>query len=189
MQDDNTGEEFVEVITKKKREIKTEIKITASHTNGLSPDSIAHAVDAESSMTANDREARDRDNARNDLESYIYDSREKLSGVWSSYIANDQEKDMLMDEITKAEDWLYDRFDDGTKVEFADKLVEIQSKIGVVKGRHDEVIRKQEEEAAAAIAAAKAAEEAAAAAAAAAAAEATTTDDVNMTTGKMDECD
>jgi hypothetical protein len=144
---------------------------------------ISHAIDSESAMIASDREARDRDNARNDFESYIYDAREKLSGgVWSQYVANDQERDMLMDEITKSEDWLYDRFDDGTKVEFVEKLLDIQSKVGVVKAGHDEVIRKQEEELAAARAAAKAA------AANEASEGSSPQDDVNMT-AKMDECD
>ena len=180
--------EFVEVIKKKKRDKKTEIKITWSLTNGLPVEALAKSIDAESSMIACDREARDRDNARNDLESYIYDSREKLTGgIWADYIANDKERDSLMEEITKGEDWLYDRFDEGTKVEFVEKLIDIQSKISVVKNRHDEVIRKEEEAKEAQRAADKAAREAAEAAAAAAAQE--PKEDVNMESTKMDECD
>jgi heat shock protein 4 len=187
--------EFVEVIKKKKRDKKTEIKITSSHTNGLPVEALAKSIDTESTMIAADREARERDNARNDLESYIYDAREKLSGgVWTQYIANDAEKDSLMDEITKGEDWLYDRFDDGTKVEFVEKLIDIQSKISVVKNRHDEVIRKEEEAKEAKRAAEKAAREAAEAAQraaeqAAAESAASAGEDVNMESTKMDECD
>ena len=153
-------EEFeeVETVVKKKREKKTEIRVTSSHTNGLSHEALLSAVDAESAMNAVDREARDRDNARNDLESYIYDVREKLSGAWSEYVANDAERDMLNAEITASEDWLYDRFDEGSRVEFADKLVELSGKMAVVKNRLDEVIRQQEAAAAAAAAAQKAAE-------------------------------
>jgi heat shock protein 4 len=156
MQTEENEFEEIETVVKKKREKKTEIRITATHTNGLSHEALMAATDAESAMIAVDREARERDNARNDLESYIYDAREKLSGVWAQYIANDAERDSLTSEITAIEDWLYDRFEDGTRVEFADKLVEISGKISVVKNRHDDVIRKQEAEAAAAAAAAAA---------------------------------
>jgi heat shock protein 4 len=189
-------EEFeeVEVVHKKKRERKVDVKITASSSNGLSQQTLNACIDTESAMIAVDREARERDNARNDLESYIYDSREKLSesGVWGPYVKDAAERDTLMDEITRVEDWLYDRFDEGTKVEFADKLVEIQGKIQLVKSRHDEVLRKEQEaiEAKArAEAEAKAAAEAAAAAAAAAKTEEESkTDDVNMES-KVDETD
>jgi hypothetical protein len=187
--------EFVEVIKKKKREKKTEIKLSTSHTNGLPVEALAKAIDSESGMIAADREAKERDNSRNDLESYIYDAREKLTGgVWSEYTTNEQEKDALMEEITKTEDWLYDRFEDGTKVEFVEKLIEIQGIISVVKNRYDEVIRKEEEAKEAQRAAEKAAQDEAAAAAAAAAAASTAEtseakEDVNMESTKMDECD
>ena len=184
--------EFIEVIKKKKREKKTEIKISCSSTNGLPVEALAKAIDSESAMIAADREARERDNARNDLESYIYDAREKLSGgIWTEFIANEQERESLMDEITKSEDWLYDRFDDGTKVEFVEKLIDIQGKISVVKNRYDEKLRKEEEAIEAQRAAEKAARDAEAAAAAAEAASqaAEPKDDVNMESTKMDECD
>ena len=185
------SEEFeeVEVIHKKKREKKIELKITSSHTNGFADIVLAACIDAESAMIAVDRESRERDNARNDLESYIYDTREKLSagGVWAAYIKDAAEGDQFIEEITKCEDWLYDRFEDGTKVEFADKLVEIQAKIAVVKNRHDEVLRK-EQEAVEAKARAEAEARAAAEAAAAAAEAAKEPKDVNMES-KADEVD
>ena len=186
-EEDMQTEEFeeVETVVKKKREKKTELKITSSHTNGLSHDHLSDAIDAESSMIAVDRESRDRDNARNDLESYIYDAREKLSGAWSEFVANDTERDMLSSEIQTAEDWLYDRFDEGTRVEFADKLIEITGKMAVVKNRLDEVSRKEEK-----AQAAKRAEEEAARKAAEEQAAAPPADDVPMDeTSKVDEVD
>ena len=158
--------EEVEVVHKKKREKKVEIKVTATHTNGLNHHDLMAAVDAETAMAAIDREAGERDNARNDLESYMYGVREKLSNVWAAYVASDAERDALSTAIAGAEDWLYDKFEDGTKVEFADKLVEIQTKMALVKDRHDAVIRKAEEEAAALRAQQEAAHAAAEAAAA-----------------------
>ena len=197
----NMADEFeeIEVVHKRKRDKKTEVKIIADCTNGFSDESLGNAIDAESSMNATDRAARERDNARNDLESYIYNTRAKISegGVWAGYVANDAERDQLLEAITKGEDWLYDRFEEGTKVEFADKLVELQAIISVVKNRHDEVIRKEEEAAAARareIAEMQAAAEAMAAAEAAAeaakAAESAAPEgDVNMEASKADELD
>jgi heat shock protein 4 len=137
---EETAEEFeeIETVHKRKREKKSEIRIIASNTNGMSHETLMAAIDTESVMVSIDREARDRDNARNDLESYIYDVREKLSGAWSEFVESDSERDALSYEITGAEDWLYDRFEDGSKVEFADKLVELQAKMTQVKSRFDQ---------------------------------------------------
>lgn len=169
------ADDTVEVVHKRKREKKTEIRVTATHTNGLSHQLLGDAIDAEAAMVAIDREARDRDVARNDLESYLYGAREKLSDVWAGFVPSEEFKEQILSEISAAEDWLYDKFEDGTKAEFADKLVEIQAKLAPVKNAHDEVIRKAEEEREAAI-------RAAAAAAAAAAEAAPAADDVNMET-------
>ena len=127
----------IEVVHKKKRERKTDVKVTSSHTNGLSQETLRLCLDAESRMAAIDREARDRDNARNDLETYIYDMREKISNAWAEYVSA-QERETLTEVIMAAEDWLYDRFEEGAKVEFADKLVELRAKFANVKAKHDE---------------------------------------------------
>ena len=156
-EDESMEDEFeeIETVHKRKREKKTEIRITSSHTNGLSHAALLAATDLESVMISVDREARERDDSRNNLESYIYDVREKLSGAWSSFVESDAERDGLLDQVTRAEDWLYDKFEDGTKVEFADKLVELQATMSVVKNRFDAEELKKEE----ALAAAKAAQE------------------------------
>ena len=182
--------EFVEVVTKKKRERKIPVAFEARSVAGLSEGDLAAASDAESVMASVDREARERDNSRNDLESYIYNTRERLSAEWAEYLSSEEEKSILLGAIAAAEDWLYDRFDHGTKVEFADKLVELQAVLKVVKDRHDAVIRKHEEAlAAAAAAAAKAAEEKAAADEQAAAEAKGGQEDVNMEKPSVDETD
>ena len=149
---------------KKKRERKIPIHFTASQVAGLTPEKLQAAIDAESVMNSIDREARERDNARNDLESYIYNTRVKLDEEWAEYVASPSEKEMLLATLAAGEDWLYEKFDDGTKVEFAEKLVEVQLVLKIVTDKVEAVLRKQQEEAAA-----KAAEEAAIKAAAEAA--------------------
>ena len=143
---EQTEEEFdeIEVVHKKKRERKTDLKISSSFTNGLPESSLRACLDAESKMTAIDRDARDRDNARNDLEGYIYDVREKLSNAWAEFVQGN-EKESFDSEIASAEDWLYDRFEEGTRVEFADKLVQLQAKFASIKAKHDAVIQMQDE--------------------------------------------
>jgi heat shock protein 4 len=135
--EEGTEPKEIEVVHKKKRERKTDVKVTSSHTNGLSQETLRVCLDAESRMAAIDREARDRDNARNDLETYIYDMREKISNAWAEYVSA-QERETLTEVIIAAEDWLYDRFEEGAKVEFADKLVELRAKFANVKAKHDE---------------------------------------------------
>merc|ERR1712137_973431 len=69
------------------------------------------------------------DEKRNDLESYIFNMRDKTSesGEYGEFItAPDREK--FHADLTRMEDWLYDT-EDATKVMYIDKLDELK-KIG-----------------------------------------------------------
>merc|ERR1712093_353535 len=66
------------------------------------------------------------DAARNDLESYVYNMRDKTSeaGQYGQFITA-ADRETFHSELMKAEDWLYDH-EDGTKVMFIEKLSELQ---------------------------------------------------------------
>lgn len=69
------------------------------------------------------------DEKRNDLESYIFNMRDKTSssGEYSEFII-DADRQKFHDDLTKMEDWLYDT-EDATKVMYVEKLDELK-KIG-----------------------------------------------------------
>eukprot|EP00408_Alexandrium_pacificum_P001191 CAMPEP_0171231772 /NCGR_PEP_ID=MMETSP0790-20130122/40069_1 /TAXON_ID=2925 /ORGANISM="Alexandrium catenella, Strain OF101" /LENGTH=834 /DNA_ID=CAMNT_0011697995 /DNA_START=73 /DNA_END=2577 /DNA_ORIENTATION=+ len=121
--------EWVDVVKKKKRTKKTDLKIVPSGTPGLSESVLQKLMDEETAMQAEMAEIIDTDEKRNDLEGYIFNMRDKCAegGEYGEYIAS-ADRDGFMSQLTSAEDWLYDK-ENPTKVMYVDKLDELK-KIG-----------------------------------------------------------
>jgi heat shock protein 4 len=114
--------EWIDVVKKKKRSKRTDLAVTASGAPGLSSKELQALADEEKQIQAEMREITETDEMRNDLESYIFNMRDKIaeSGEYGRFIsASDREQ--LLTELQKAEDWLYDTCD-GTKTHYGDKL-------------------------------------------------------------------
>eukprot|EP00441_Pelagodinium_beii_P021531 CAMPEP_0197654694 /NCGR_PEP_ID=MMETSP1338-20131121/39001_1 /TAXON_ID=43686 ORGANISM="Pelagodinium beii, Strain RCC1491" /NCGR_SAMPLE_ID=MMETSP1338 /ASSEMBLY_ACC=CAM_ASM_000754 /LENGTH=815 /DNA_ID=CAMNT_0043230189 /DNA_START=71 /DNA_END=2518 /DNA_ORIENTATION=+ len=121
--------EWVEVKKMKKRQKRSDIKIIATDVAGLSLESLQKRMDEESAMQAEMADIIETDEKRNDLESFIFNMRDKTSesGIYGAFISQaDREK--FHADLTKSEDWLYDTYD-ATKVHYVEKLEELK-KIG-----------------------------------------------------------
>jgi len=122
--------EWVDVVKKKKRTKRTELKVTISGKPGLAEEQINKRMDQESAMQAEMKDIIETDEKRNDLESYIFNMRDKIleSGEYGAFVAQpDREK--FESDLMKAEDWLYDT-EGATKVQYIDKLTELQQTHG-----------------------------------------------------------
>merc|ERR1712072_173369 len=77
-------------------------------------------------MKAEMREIIDTDEKRNDLESFIFTMRDKISesGEYGAYISG-ADRDKFNSDLMKAEDWLYDN-EGATKVQYVEKLQELK---------------------------------------------------------------
>lgn len=128
--------EWVDVVKIKKRTKKTELKITAKNRPGLSDVVLQKCMDEETAMVAETKELIDTDARKNDLESYIFTTRDKISGEWSAFIA-DADRDAFSAELTKTEDWIYDT-EDATKIQLIEKLDELKLVGDPVKWRRTE---------------------------------------------------
>lgn len=111
----------------KKRTKKTDVSIVASGTPGLDAKSCQARKDEESAMQAEMNEILDTDAKKNDLETYVYDMRDKTSssGTYGPFIT-DADRDTFHSELTKTEDWIYDTYD-ATKVQYVEKLTELKA--------------------------------------------------------------
>eukprot|EP00933_Yihiella_yeosuensis_P016863 TRINITY_DN14262_c0_g1_i1.p1 TRINITY_DN14262_c0_g1~~TRINITY_DN14262_c0_g1_i1.p1 ORF type:complete len:844 (-),score=269.73 TRINITY_DN14262_c0_g1_i1:101-2632(-) len=118
--------EWVEVVKKKKRTKRTDLNITATGLPGLPEGKLQIRMDEESALQAEMREIIDTDEKRNDLESYIFTMRDKISesGAYGAF-TSPAERETLSSELMKAEDWLYDT-EDATKVQYIEKLAELK---------------------------------------------------------------
>jgi len=93
----------------------------------LSAAELQKLMDEETATQAEMRDIIETDEKRNDLEAYIFNTRDKISssGDWGAFVA-DAERDSFNSELTKGEDWLYDNFE-ATKVQYIDKLTELKA--------------------------------------------------------------
>merc|ERR1719218_134006 len=120
--------EWVDVKKTKKRTKITDLAVNRIGVVGMSVADLQVATDAETKIRADMKEIEDTENARNDLETYIYNMRDKCSetGQYGAYMLA-ADRDAFQSELVKAEDWLYDNFD-ATKVQYVEKMSELQAK-------------------------------------------------------------
>jgi len=119
--------EWVDVVKKKRRTKKTDLTVTVTNKPGLSEASLQKLMDEESAMQAEMKEIIETDEKRNDLESYIFNMRDKAAegGEYGEFISS-SDRETFMSQLTSAEDWLYDN-PESTKVQYCDKLDELKN--------------------------------------------------------------
>lgn len=120
--------EWVEVRKMKKRTKRTQLSIDQTGVPGLSAKEMQTFKDVESRLITDTKEVKENDARRNELESYIYKSRDRVAtegGECAEYMKKD-DRENFASELMKYEDWLYDHFDAST-LELQDKLIELQN--------------------------------------------------------------
>ncbi|KAK3905454.1 heat shock protein 70 family [Staphylotrichum tortipilum] len=125
----------------KKQVRKGELPIVSA-TQALEAKAKASAIEKEAAMVMEDKLVADTEEKKNELETYIYELRNKLDDQYAEF-ASEEEKDKIRDKLTATEDWLYDEGDDATKAIYIAKMDEIRALAGPVVQRHFE---KAEEE-------------------------------------------
>lgn len=128
--------EWVEVKKTKRRTKKTDLVVTSTGRVGHAGPVIQALMDEETKMQVEMKEIIESDEKRNDLEGYIFNTRDKVSGAWSEFIT-DADRESFQRELENAENWLYDTTDP-TKVMFVDKLDELKKTGDPVQWRANE---------------------------------------------------
>lgn len=87
-------------------------------------------------MITYDHQEMERIDARNNLEEYVYDMRDKLGedGQLSSYVVP-KDRESLIEELNGMENWLYEEGEDCDKQAYRGKLSSLQEKIDPIKAR------------------------------------------------------
>jgi heat shock protein 4 len=122
----------------KKRTKKTDIPIVTTGYPGLSSRDAQARMDEESAMQAEMRDIIETDEKRNDLETYIFETRDKITEgrAWGAFISN-ADRDKLNGVLMTAEDWLYDTYE-ATKTQYVEKLTELKTLGDPVQWRFNE---------------------------------------------------
>lgn len=102
----------------------TPLSVTKSQPTSLSDSDIHKLLEIELDLQASDRSEKEKSDAKNALEEYIYHMRDQVSGKFSDYI-KEEEKETYSAKLTSFEDWLYDEGEDVAKSVYAAKLGEL----------------------------------------------------------------
>lgn len=124
---------------KKKKSSKViELGLDAK-THGYSPSELSHFLAEEIKMLENDEQEKERVDARNALEEYVYDMREKLQedGPLASYVS-DGDRVNICKQLQDLENWLYEEGEDCDRDTYEKKLSGLHSQTDPIKSRHHE---------------------------------------------------
>ncbi|OTA99290.1 hypothetical protein M426DRAFT_325275 [Hypoxylon sp. CI-4A] len=123
----------------KTRKVKKQVRKgdlpIVSGTTSLDENAKSTLFEKESSMVMEDKLVADTEEKKNELETYIYDLRNKLDDQFADF-ANDDEKDKIRSKLTESEDWLYEDGEDATKAVYIAKMEEIRSMAGPITQRY-----------------------------------------------------
>ncbi|KAH6716922.1 putative heat shock protein Hsp88 [Leptodontidium sp. 2 PMI_412] len=143
----------------KTRKVKKQVRKgdlpIVSGTSSLDESIKVASAEQESSMIMEDKLVADTEDKKNELETYIYDMRNKIDDTYADF-ASDDEKTKLKAKLETSEDWLYDEGEDATKAIYQAKYDEIRAIAGPIAQRYFDKIE-EERAAAQAIADAEAA--------------------------------
>lgn len=96
----------------------------------------------ELSMISEDKLVADTEEKKNELETYIYEMRNKIDDQYSEF-ASDAEKTKLKEKLEAAEDWLYDEGEDTTKAIYVAKMDEIRAVAGPIVQRYFDKVEEE----------------------------------------------
>ncbi|XP_041864601.1 heat shock 70 kDa protein 4a [Melanotaenia boesemani] len=94
----------------------------------LSSQELNMFVENEGKMIMQDKLEKERNDAKNNVEEYVYDMRDKLHGVLEKFV-NEADRDAFSLKLEDTETWLYEDGEDQQKQVYIDKLAELK-KIG-----------------------------------------------------------
>ncbi|KAI9189574.1 adenyl-nucleotide exchange factor sse1 [Blastocladiella emersonii ATCC 22665] len=110
----------------KKKHKKVEVTVVSSEP-GLAKSVVQDLKEVENSMASSDRLVFDTEVAKNALEEYIYDARDKKDYQWAEFLS-ESDKETLGNLLNAAEDWLYsDEGEDAAKSVYQAKLGELKA--------------------------------------------------------------
>ncbi|EHK99791.1 Actin-like ATPase [Glarea lozoyensis ATCC 20868] len=132
----------------KTRKVKKQVRKgdlpIVSATSSLDQSKKEAAAEQESSMIMEDKLVADTEDKKNELETYIYDMRNKIDDTYADF-ASEDEKTKLKAKLEASEDWLYDEGEDATKAVYVQKMDEIRAVAGPIAQRYFDKVEKERE--------------------------------------------
>jgi heat shock protein 4 len=130
----------------KTRKVKKQVRRgdlpLAAATSGLDPKEKEAATEKEQQMIMEDKLVADTEDKKNELESFIYDLRNKIDEQYAEF-ANDEEKEKVRRKCEETEEWLYDEGEDSKKAVYVAKIEELRASAGPIIQRYLDKIEEE----------------------------------------------
>ncbi|XP_053408991.1 hypoxia up-regulated protein 1-like isoform X2 [Mercenaria mercenaria] len=110
-----------------KENITTETSIT--DTKPPSKESLKASKKKLADLTAKDKEKKLLEKAKNELESFVYDTMDKLSQEMYERCSTEEEREKYNKMLSEASDWLYEQEEDTPKEPFVEKLKSLKKEV------------------------------------------------------------
>lgn len=120
---------------KKKKQTKLIELPMDIQTHGFSTNDLNHLIQQESKMISNDAKETERVDARNALEEFVYDMRNKLQGGSLERYVMDSERESLCSQLNDIENWLYEEGEDCERDMYVNKLKALHNQTDSIKQR------------------------------------------------------
>jgi len=121
-EDDETAKSGDKKVKKKdKKKITRSLLITGNFYNELNAATFNKMFELEAQFINVDRIVFETDEAKNDLETYVYALRDKIDDTHRDYIA-EADREALSSRLTAMEDWVYEEGDTANKTQFLERL-------------------------------------------------------------------
>jgi len=119
------------------KSVKLELPVISELHNTLSKEILDEYIAKEFDMCAIDRREKERQDAKNTVEEFVYGTRDKMYSQYDQF-ATDAEKENISSILTKTEDWLYEDGENESKQVYINKLDELKKLVGTIVTRYNE---------------------------------------------------
>ncbi|VAI91901.1 unnamed protein product [Triticum turgidum subsp. durum] len=113
---------------------RQDLQIVESIYGVMSKQELLEAQEQEQQLAYQDKLVERTKERKNALESYVYDTRNKLSERYRSF-ATDSEREEISVNLQQTEDWLYEEGDDETEAVYTSKLEELKKLVDPIEYR------------------------------------------------------
>lgn len=113
------------------------IKVSENVYGGTTRDSLSLAHEIERALAEQDIYVEQTKEKKNNLESFVYDTRNKLLSSYRSF-ATDEERDRVSKNLQETEDWLYEDGDDESEQAYTGRLEDLRKLLDPIESRYKE---------------------------------------------------
>uniref|UniRef100_A0A803TFQ1 Heat shock protein 105 kDa n=1 Tax=Anolis carolinensis TaxID=28377 RepID=A0A803TFQ1_ANOCA len=123
--DEKKGDQPPDAKKPKMKVKNVELPIEANLVWQLGRDLLNMYIETEGKMIMQDKLEKERNDAKNAVEEYVYDFRDKLSGPYEKFVC-EQDRSNFSKLLSEVEDWLYEEGEDQPKQVYIDRLADLK---------------------------------------------------------------